>query len=83
MSVYKKHKCASLITLLLLIIVDLFAFFHITDDIVVLVVSTTTELLVFTLTMGLTYYYIFKNWSNIVGYLRWSRNKVRGKNEPK
>lgn len=83
MSIYKKHKCALLIPLVLLIVVDLVAFFHITNDIVVFVVSTTTELLVFTLTMGLTYYYIFKNWSNIVGYLRWGKNKVRGANEPK
>lgn len=78
MSIYKKHKCSLLLPLLLLIIVDIIAFFQITDDVVIFAISTTSELLIFILTMGLTYYYIFKNWSNIVGYLRWTKSKIRG-----
>lgn len=84
MSIYKRHKCALLLPLVMLIVVDVIAFLHITDDIAVLAISTTTELLIFLLTTSLTHYYIFKNWCNIVGYLRWSRVKLRGKkNEPK
>lgn len=78
MSIYKKYKCSLLLPLLLLIIVDVIAFFQITDDIVIFAFSTTSELLIFILTMGLTYYYIFKNWNNIVGYIRWTKSKIRG-----
>lgn len=66
---YKKHKCSLMLPLVFLIIIDLIAFFHIADDIVVVDISTRTELIIFTITMLLTFYYISKQRQNIREYI--------------
>lgn len=76
---YEKHKCHLLIPLALLIAIDILAFFHITDDIVYWRISTTNELLIFILSLTMTYYYIYKNVSNIRKYIRIITKFVRGK----
>lgn len=75
MSIYHKHKCGVLIPLFLLILVDILAFLLVTDDISVLVANIRTELLIFTFTLTLTYYYLFKNANNIRQYFNWFKRK--------
>lgn len=77
-SLYHKHKCGSLVPLLLLIVIDIIAFEHITDDFVVVKVSTTTELLVFTVSLTMTYYYLYKQHYNVRAYLKWFKNLFKG-----
>ena len=67
---YKKHKCSLMLPLFLLIIIDIIAFEHIVDDITVVNISTRTELIIFTISMFLTCYYIFKQHQNIREYCR-------------
>jgi hypothetical protein len=77
-SLYHKHKCGSLVPLILLICIDVLAFEHITDDFVVFTASTTTELLVFTFSLTMTYYYLYKQHYNVRAYLKWFRNLFKG-----
>lgn len=78
-SLYKAHKCGLLIPLLLLIGIDILAFIHITGDLVLYEMTTRTELLIFTISLTLTYYYICKNNLNINIYLKWLTNTIKGK----
>lgn len=75
MSIYHRHKCGVLIPLFLLVLVDIFAFMLVTDDISVLVADIRTELLIFTFTLTLTYYYLFRNANNIRQYFKWFKRK--------
>ena len=78
-SLYDKHKCCLLVPLLVLIAVDVLAFVHITDDIVIFAISTKTELLIFTFSLTITYYYLYKSNANIRFYVMWFVNLFKGK----
>ena len=67
---YKKHRCSLMLPLVLLVAIDVMAFEHIIDDIIVVNVSTRIELIIFTISMFLTFYYIFKQHQNIRDYCR-------------
>mgnify|MGYP006986376820 FL=1 len=75
---YHKHKCSSLIPLLLLIIIDFIAFEHIVDVFSFVDLSTQNELFVFIFSLTLTYYYLCKHHSNIRAYYKWLKHKIKG-----
>ena len=78
MSLYNKHKCGLIVPLILLIFIDVLAFEHITGDFVLFSVSAKTELLVFTVSLTMTYYYLYKQHYNIRAYLKWFKNLFKG-----
>lgn len=78
-SLYDKHKCGLLVPLLLLIAVDVLAFVHITDDITLFVISTKTELFIYTFSLTMTYYYLYKNNANIRFYVMGFVSLFKGK----
>lgn len=84
---YQKHKCdrfCSMSALICLILIDILAFFHITDDVVFFAVSTQTELFIFTVSLTLTYYYIYKQHYNVRAYIKLFTRLFKGvKNESK
>lgn len=77
-TLYHKHKCGSLVPLLLLIIVDFIAFEQIIDTFALIDVSTQTELLIFIFSLTMTYYYLCKQHYNIRAYIKWFKHLFKG-----
>lgn len=77
-TLYHKHKCGSLVPLLLLIIVDFIAFEQIIDTFALIDVSTQTEFLIFIFSLTMTYYYLCKQHYNIRAYWKWLKQLFKG-----
>ena len=77
-ALYHKHKCGSFVPLLFLILIDFIAFEHIIDSFAFINVSTQTEILVFVLSLALTYYYLCKQHQNIRAYCKWLKQLFKG-----
>lgn len=71
-------KCNMILPLLFLILIDLIAFFHIANDIIIIHLSTHTQLVIFTISLILTCYYINKRSCEIIDCFRkikrWCKN---------
>lgn len=66
---YKKHQCSLIAPLVFLALIDIIAFLQVLDDLSLVDISTRSELIIFTLSMSLTYYYLGKQRQNIRKYI--------------
>lgn len=76
---YRKHKCGSLVPLLLLIVINIMAFEQIIGVFTFVNASKREEVLVFVFSLILTHYYLYKQHSNIRAYFKWLKNLFKGK----
>lgn len=75
---YKKHQCSLIAPLVFLLLIDIIAFLQILDDLSLVDISTRTELIIFTFSMSLTYYYLSKQRQNIRKYITVITHTLKG-----